>query len=68
MATVGMVKGCIANAIFVYPLCGYKGEEFKDHHKFLKGSNDILNLTQPHIISEIHIVVCRSTFTQELTL
>lgn len=33
-----------------------EGEEFKNHHKLLKGNNDILNLTQPQIISEIYKV------------
>ena len=32
------------------------GEEFKDHPKSLKGNNDLLNLTQPHIIYEIQKV------------
>ena len=32
------------------------GEEFKDHPKSLKGNNDLLCLTQPHIIYEIHKV------------
>jgi methionine synthase I (cobalamin-dependent) len=34
----------------------FLGEEFKDHPKSLKGNNDILNLTQPHIIYKIHKV------------
>lgn len=41
-------------SFFVYHL--HSGEEFKDHHKLLKGNNDILNLTQPHIIAEIYKV------------
>ena len=32
------------------------GEEFKDHPKSLKGNNDLLCLTQPHVIYEIHKV------------
>ena len=32
------------------------GVEFMDHPKSLKGNNDILNLTQPHIIHQIHKV------------
>ena len=35
------------------------GEEFKDHPKSLKGNNDLLCLTQPHIIYEIHKVCSR---------
>ena len=34
----------------------HAGLEFKDHPKLLKGNNDILNLTQPDIISAIHKV------------
>ena len=50
MTAVGMVKGCIANALAIIPCVVIQGEEFKDHHKLLKGNNDILNLTQPHIL------------------
>ena len=32
------------------------GEEFKDHSKPLQGNNDLLCLTQPDIIYEIHKV------------
>uniref|UniRef100_T2M684 Methionine synthase n=1 Tax=Hydra vulgaris TaxID=6087 RepID=T2M684_HYDVU len=32
----------------------FKGEEFKNHSFNLKGNNDFLCLTQPHIIYEIH--------------
>lgn len=34
----------------------FMGEEFKDHPKSLKGNNDILVLTRPKIILEIHKV------------
>ena len=34
----------------------HTGQEFKDHPKLLKGNNDILNLTKPDIIYEIHMV------------
>ena len=33
---------------------GYRGERFKDHGHDLKGNNDLLVLSQPKIISEIH--------------
>ena len=33
---------------------GYRGERFKDHSHDLKGNNDLLVLTQPKIIGEIH--------------
>lgn len=34
----------------------FRGQEFKDHPKSLKGNNDILVLTQPNLIHEIHKV------------
>ncbi|HEY5604118.1 MAG TPA: homocysteine S-methyltransferase family protein, partial [Gammaproteobacteria bacterium] len=33
---------------------GYRGQRFKDHPSDLKGNNDLLSLTQPQIIREIH--------------
>lgn len=32
----------------------YRGTQFADFHRDLKGNNDLLCLTQPHIIEEIH--------------
>ncbi len=32
----------------------YRGERFKDFHKEIKGNNDLLSITQPDIIKEIH--------------
>ena len=32
----------------------FRGEPFKDHHKALKGNNDLLSITRPDIIKEIH--------------
>lgn len=32
----------------------YRGERFKDWHTDVKGNNDLLCLTQPHIIEDIH--------------
>lgn len=32
----------------------YRGERFKDYHILLKGNNDLLTLTQPEAIKEIH--------------
>src|SRR5436189_5367627 len=32
----------------------YRGERFKDWPSDIKGNNDLLCLTQPHIIKEIH--------------
>jgi len=33
---------------------GYRGARFKDTDNLQKGNNDLLSLTQPHIIQEIH--------------
>jgi 5-methyltetrahydrofolate--homocysteine methyltransferase len=33
---------------------GYRGERFKAHGRDLKGNNDILTLTRPDIVSDIH--------------
>lgn len=32
----------------------YRGEKFKDFHLSVKGNNDMLSLTQPEVIKEIH--------------
>ena len=32
----------------------YRGEEFMDHPKPLKGNNDILSITKPDVIKTIH--------------
>ena len=32
----------------------YRGERFKDWHLDVKGNNDLLSITQPHIITGIH--------------
>jgi 5-methyltetrahydrofolate--homocysteine methyltransferase len=32
----------------------FRGEQFKDHKSPLKGNNDLLSITQPEIIKEIH--------------
>jgi 5-methyltetrahydrofolate--homocysteine methyltransferase len=35
----------------------YRGERFEDHPKELKGNNDLLSITQPQIIRDIHEAV-----------
>ncbi len=32
----------------------FRGERFKDHHSDLKGNNDLLSITRPDIIKDIH--------------
>ena len=43
----------------------YRGEEFKDHPKNLKGDNDLLTLTRPDIILGIHRV-CYAYVNQKI--
>ena len=38
----------------------YRGEEFKDHSSDLKGNNDILCITKPEVIREIHLAYLNS--------
>ena len=32
----------------------YRGERFKDFHKDVKGNNELLSLTRPDVIADIH--------------
>jgi 5-methyltetrahydrofolate--homocysteine methyltransferase len=51
-----ILDGAMGTMIQRYKLdeAGYRGERFKDHKRDLKGDNDLLVLTQPKIISDIH--------------
>ena len=51
-----ILDGAMGTMIQRYKLdeAGYRGERFKDHSHDLKGNNDLLVLSQPEIISEIH--------------
>ena len=51
-----ILDGAMGTMIQRYKLdeAGYRGARFKDHPQDLKGNNDLLVLTQPQIISEIH--------------
>jgi 5-methyltetrahydrofolate--homocysteine methyltransferase len=51
-----ILDGAMGSMIQTYRLqeADYRGQRLKDFHKDLKGNNDLLILTQPHIISEIH--------------
>ena len=51
-----ILDGAMGTMIQRYKLdeAGYRGERFKDHEPRLKGNNDLLVLTQPDIIREIH--------------
>lgn len=32
----------------------FRGEQFRDHHRDVKGDPDLLNLTRPDIVTSIH--------------
>jgi 5-methyltetrahydrofolate--homocysteine methyltransferase len=51
-----IIDGAMGTMIQQYKLteADYRGERFKDWHSDVKGNNDLLNITQPHIITEIH--------------
>jgi len=51
-----ILDGAMGTAIQGYRLdeAAYRGERFKDHARDLKGNNDLLVLSQPDIIREIH--------------
>ncbi|OFX79049.1 MAG: methionine synthase [Bacteroidetes bacterium GWE2_29_8] len=51
-----VLDGAMGTMIQRYSLgeSDYRGEQFANHESSLKGNNDILTLTRPHIIKEIH--------------
>ncbi|HSM19952.1 MAG TPA: homocysteine S-methyltransferase family protein, partial [Hyphomicrobiales bacterium] len=51
-----ILDGAMGTAIQGYKLdeAAYRGDRFKDHPRDLKGNNDLLVLSQPDIIREIH--------------
>src|SRR3954466_12891204 len=51
-----IIDGAMGTMIQQYKLdeAGYRGERFKNWPSDLKGNNDLLCLTQPQIIKEIH--------------
>ncbi len=51
-----VLDGAMGTMIQRYQLgeADYRGQRFADHHMDLKGNNDLLSLTQPHIIRRIH--------------
>src|SRR5437867_3939948 len=51
-----IIDGAMGTMIQTYRLeeAGYRGERFKDWAHDLKGNNDLLSITQPKIIQEIH--------------
>src|SRR5262245_24724499 len=51
-----IIDGAMGTMIQRYKLteADYRGTRFKDWHCDVKGNNDLLCITQPHIITEIH--------------
>jgi 5-methyltetrahydrofolate--homocysteine methyltransferase len=57
-----MLDGAMGTMIQQYPLteADFRGDRFKDHGSDLKGNNDLLTLTRPDIIQEIHEAYLRA--------
>lgn len=51
-----IIDGAMGTMIQQYKLSesDYRGEKFANWHTDVKGNNDLLSITQPHIITEIH--------------
>ena len=51
-----VLDGAMGTIIQTYNLKeeDFRGEKFKDHNSPLKGNNDLLSISQPEIIKEIH--------------
>jgi 5-methyltetrahydrofolate--homocysteine methyltransferase len=53
---IAVLDGAMGSMIQTYPLteADFRGERFKNHAHDLKGNNDLLCITRPDIIEEIH--------------
>jgi len=51
-----VLDGAMGTMIQKYKLteADFRGERFKNYHKDVKGNNDLLSITQPHVIKAIH--------------
>ncbi|HNN87349.1 MAG TPA: homocysteine S-methyltransferase family protein, partial [Pseudomonadales bacterium] len=51
-----ILDGAMGTMVQTYGLeeADYRGERFKDHHRDLKGNFDLLCLTRPELIEDIH--------------
>ena len=51
-----VIDGAMGSLIQEYKLEeeDFRGERFKDYHIPLKGNNDLLSITKPEVITEIH--------------
>jgi len=52
-----VLDGAMGSLIQGYKLqeADFRGEQFANHHQDLKGNNDILSITRPDVIKEIHL-------------
>lgn len=57
-----ILDGAMGTMIQRHPLeeADFRGERFANHHKSLKGNNDLLCLTRPDIIEAIHLEYLRA--------
>ena len=57
-----VLDGAMGSMLQTYRLteADFRGDEFADHPCELKGYNDLLSITQPHIVREIHSCYCRA--------
>ena len=55
-----VLDGAMGSLLQTYRLteADFRGEQFADHRRDLKGYNDLLSITQPHIVREIHANYC----------
>ena len=53
---IAVIDGAMGTVIQGYKLGeqDYRGADFLDHESELKGNNDLLNLTRPDVIADIH--------------
>ena len=57
-----ILDGAMGSLLQTYRLteADFRGAPFADHPCELKGYNDLLSITQPHIVREIHAQYCRA--------
>ncbi len=53
---IAVLDGAMGSMIQTYPLteADFRGQRFTQHHKDLKGNNDLLSITRPDIVEAIH--------------
>src|SRR5262245_35157210 len=53
---IAVIDGAMGTMIQQYGLdeSGYRGDRFAEYQRDLRGNNDLLSLTQPAVVEEIH--------------